>query len=310
MIFGKSMAMAKVEHVDVWPGISVKELVEQFSHGGFQAYKLWKACRIFREMVEDQECTKFLGLAGALVPGGMRKVIVRMIRKHMVDVIVSTGGILTHDLIEAAGIQHVHAPEKYNDVKLRSEMLNRIYNVLLPNDGYVKLEKKLATILEKLPQKTMSSREFLEHLGRHVEDRESIIRAAYDENIKIFCPTIADSVLGFHIWMNTQFLKLRVNPILDQREMTAIAYESKKCGALFVGGGSSKHYIALAMQFSPRSLEYAIQITMDRPEHGGVSGATLSEAKSWGKVAEKAKTVEVICDATIALPIIVASNIL
>jgi len=287
--------------------MNIKELIQEFSKGGFQAYKLWRACTIFREMIEDRECTKFLGLAGALIPGGMRKIIVRMIRRHMVDVIVTTGGILTHDLIEAVGVQHLHAPEDYRDVELRRRMLNRIYNVLLPNEGYVRLEKMLTEVFKRLPQKTMSSREFLYYLGEHVEDKESIIRAAREEEVKIFSPAMADSVLGFQVWMNSQFTKLQVNPILDQREMTAVAYESKRCGALFIGGGTPKHYIALAMQFSPKSLEYAIQVTMDRPEHGGVSGATLSEAKSWGKVDEKAKTVEVICDATVALPIIVAS---
>lgn len=296
-----------LKQVKIWFDMTVKELVEEMSYAGFQAVKLADSVRILTDMIQDKRCTKFLGLAGALIPGGMRTVIVEMIRNHFIDVIVTTGANLTHDLIEAFGEHHYQEKKIVNDAQLYKSKINRIYNVLLPNKGYVSLENNLAPVFSKLPQKEMSSKEFIFELGNKIEDENSIIKAATDENVPIFCPSISDSILGFQIWMYSQDHKLMVNPTLDQKDMLDIAFDSKRSGALIIGGGVPKHYIAMTMQTTPKALDYAVQITMDRPESGGVSGAKLEEAKSWKKVAVEAEVADLICDATIALPIIVAS---
>lgn len=294
-----------ITHTRVHAGMSVNEMIKELGRAGFQARKLSLAVDILVEMVKDRKCTKFLALAGTMVPGGMKHVITEMMKNRMVDVLVSTGANITHDLIEAFGERHRWLDSEITDVELEKKGLNRIYNIVLPNRGYVALEKNLEKILPKLPQKEMSSREFMSELGSHIKDRESIVRTAYDMNIPIFLPSISDSVLGFHVWMYSQDHKLTVNTTLDQAEMLDITFACKKAGALIIGGGVPKHYVAMCMQVSPRALNYAIQITLDRPEGGGVSGAKLEEAKSWRKVAPDAKTVDVICDATIALPLIV-----
>ena len=299
--------MKILKHVKIWPNMMVNELVEEMKNSGFQARKLADSVRILTDMIHDKKCTKFLGLAGAIVPGGMRRVIVEIIRNHFIDVIVTTGANLTHDLIEAFGEHHYHKESVVNDVQLYKSKINRIYNILLPNKGYVILEQNLQSIFPKLPQEELSSREFLSELGKHISDRNSIVKAAADENMPIFCPAISDSILGFQIWMHSQSHKLTVNTTLDQKDILDIAFDSKRSGALIIGGGVPKHYIAMAMQTTPKALNYVVQITMDRPESGGVSGASLEEAKSWKKVAVNAKTVDLICDATIALPIIISS---
>lgn len=287
--------------------MTVNELVEEMQNSGFQGMKLADSVRVMSDMINDKKCTKFLGLAGALVPGGMRRVIVEIIRNHFVDVIVTTGANLTHDLIEAFGEHHYYRESTVSDAQLYRSQINRIYNILLPNKGYMALEQGLQSVFPNLPQEEMGSKRFLSELGKHVSDKDSIVKAAADENMPVFCPSISDSILGFQVWMYSQDHKLTVNTTLDQKDILDIAYDSKKSGALIIGGGVPKHYIAMAMQTTPRALNYVVQITMDRPEFGGVSGASLEEAKSWKKVAVDAETVDLICDATIALPIIVSS---
>ena len=200
MILVDEVIQLKVlKHVKIWSDMSVNELVEEMKNAGFQAVKLADSIRILMDMIRDKGCTKFLGLAGALVPGGMRRVIVEMIRNHFTDVVVTTGANLTHDLIEAFGEHHYHGKKVVNDVQLYKSKINRIYNVLLPNKGYVTLENELQSIFPKLPQKETSSREFLFNLGNEIEDENSIIKVATDENVPIFCPSISDSMLGFQI---------------------------------------------------------------------------------------------------------------
>jgi len=295
-----------ITHTSIKKNMTINEMIKEFKNAGFQARKLSQSVDVFLDMIKDKECVKFLGLAGTLIPGGMRKVICEMVHNNLVDVIVSTGANITHDLIEAFGEKHRFLDSEITDVELQKRGINRIYNIVLPNRGYVILEKKLREILPKLPQKQMSSREFMYELGKRIDDKDSMVKIAADKNIPIFLPSISDSVLGFHIWMYSQDHELIVNTTLDQNEMLDITFGCKKAGALILGGGVPKHYIAMAMQVSPRTLNYAIQITMDRPEAGGVSGAKLEEAKSWRKVHPKAKTVDLICDVTIALPLIVS----
>jgi len=244
--------------------------------------------------------------AGALVPGGMRKIFVKFIRSGKVDVLITTGAMLTHDLIEAFGIHHMQGSAYANDAKLADDNIVRIYDVFLDKNGYVELEKGVQEILPKITQKEMSSKELIEEMGKQINDEGSIIRACADMNVPIFSPSITDSMLGFQIWMYSQNHDLKLNPQLDIKDIMDIVWEDKKFGALILGGGVPKHFIAGMMQASGKELDYAIQVTMDRPEHGGVSGAHLEEAKSWKKVAADALITDLVCDITLAFPLIVA----
>ncbi|MHA1301629.1 MAG: deoxyhypusine synthase [Candidatus Helarchaeota archaeon] len=302
------MEFKKISHVKVKPDITVDELIKQMRYGaGFGARNLAKSTDIFCDMIKDNECTIFLGVAGAMVPGGMRQVIIDLIEQKYVDVLVCTGATLTHDIIEAYGFQHYHGSAHVNDKILAEKNLNRIYNVFLPNEAYEMFEDNIQEILDEIKKEKINAQEFLYELGDKL-NKNSIITAASKNKVPIFCPGLLDSILGFQIWMFSQTHKLLIDVFDDQRVMLDIAYDSKKRGALIIGGGVPKHFIALAMQVTSKGLDYAIQITTDRPEPGGVSGASLQEAKSWKKVnPESEQVVDVICDATIALPIILAS---
>ena len=306
----KSQKLKKVKHAEIWKDMTVSELLTEYEKIGFNGKELAKARRVMKQMLADKQCVKFATIAGALVPGGLKKIIYSLIENDLVDALIVTGSILTHDLIEAFGEAHFHAPLKVPDYELKKQELNRIYNVVVPTKGYRDLEDGLQVVFPKLPQETMSASRFIFELGKQMPVN-CLAKMAAEKNIPIYCPSLPDSILGFQVWMFSNLHSLKVNPSLDQQDLLDFAWkddeDKTKIGALIIAGGVPKHFLALAAQVAGKSLDYAVQITMDRPEHGGVSGASISEAVSWGKVNEEAKTANVISDATIALPLLIAS---
>jgi deoxyhypusine synthase len=295
-----------IKHAKIVPDMTVNELVEAFSGCAFGAGRLFEAVDIYREMVNDRECTKFFGLAGAMVPAGMRQVVSGMIRDGEIDILVSTGANLVHDIIESMGLHHYKGTDVADDVQLKHDAVNRIYDVFLPEHHFTNFEEKLQSIFREIPEK-LSITELLSHIGSKLDDDNSILKSAYDTGVPVYCPAIQDSIIGLQAWLYKQTKPLNVDVFADMRGLIDRCYEAKRAGVLIVGGGVPKNFILQSMLVTPRSFDYAIQLTMDRPETGGLSGATLDEARSWGKVGEKARAVTVYSDATITLPIIVAA---
>ncbi len=295
------------KRMDIWAGMSVSQLIEQLAGAGYAGKRMAEAVEVYKKMIDDKNCHKFVSAAGALIAGGMRNVFVKFIRSGAVDSFLTTGAILSHDLIEAFGVHHYEGSSAVDDRELAKKHTFRMYDVFLDKEGFMKLEDGLREIFPKLTQEEMSPREFLRELGKHVKDENSIIKACSDMNVDIYCPAITDSMLGFHAWMYSQTKKLKINPQLDIRDfMDVVWQEGKTYGMLILGGGVPKHFVPGMMQASGNSLSYIIQITMDRPEHGGVSGMQIIEAKSWGKVAPEGLTCDMRCDVTLAFPILVA----
>ncbi len=301
------MDLRKVDHIKVDKGISANELVSRMRDSGvFGAGKIGKASEIYSEMINDKDCKIFLGVAGALVPGGMREILIDMIENGKISVLVCTGATLTHDLVETLGYSHYQGHFMLDDAELNKKGYDRIYDSLMPNEVYEKLEKFFNDKSTNF-EKKMNITEFLSLLGSLVEKR-SILKSCYDKKIPIFCPAISDSGIGLMIWgLLNKHKNIEVLAFDDLKLILDIAWTSKKSGVIYLGGGVPKNYIQQAMQFSPNQAQYGIQITMDRPEPGGSSGAELREGISWGKLNEKAHFVDVICDVTIALPLIWAS---
>jgi len=296
-----------IGHVKITRDMTVKQLVNSFSGAAFGAGRLSEAVDIYREMVSDTECTKFFGLAGAMVPAGMRQVVSDMIRDGDIDILVSTGANLVHDIIESMGLHHYKGTDTVDDVELKQCSINRIYDVFLPEEHFAKLEEKLQPIFRELPDK-LSISEFLSHIGSRLDDDISILKSAYDMEIPVYCPAIQDSIIGLQAWLYRQTNPLNVDVFADMKGLIDRCYEAKRAGVFIVGGGVPKNFILQSMLVTPKSFDYAIQLTTDRPESGGLSGATLDEARSWGKVGENARSVTVYSDATITLPIIVAAT--
>ncbi|MHA1973388.1 MAG: deoxyhypusine synthase [Candidatus Hodarchaeales archaeon] len=302
------MKFKKMRQVEIKPNMTVRELVNSMKDGGFTCRKLALASDIFNEMTNDVDVTKFLGLAGALIPGGMRNILRLMIENNLIDCIVTTGANISHDLIESSGGTHLHGSEALDDILLKNNELSRIYSTLIPYESFVKFEEMMQKVLERIPEERISTRTFLYELGGQIKDPKSILHVAHKKNIPIFSPSFADSILGVQTWLFSQHKHLFIDVLKDHSEFSEIVYDSTKMGALFLAGGVPKHFIMNGSQLHD-GLSYAIQITMDRPEHGGVSGASVKEALSWGKVREGAKWVNVMADVTLVLPIIIASAI-
>lgn len=299
--------MKPVKQMDVKPGMKVSDLVKEMSASGvFGAGRIGRASSIIRKMFDDKECKVFMGVAGAMVPGGMKNIIVDMLQKGYVDVFVTTGATLTHDLVESLGFHHYQGKSDVDDAKLHKEHYDRIYESLMPNDVYKKLEDFFVKNFDEL-SKTKNIKEFLWKLGELTPTEKSILKVCYKKKIPLFCPAIADSGIGLMVWGRiAQGKKINIDAFDDMKEIIDIAWTSKKNGVIYIGGGVPKNFIQQSMQFS-KGASYGVQITTDRPEPGGSSGAELREGISWGKVKEDAEFVDVYCDATIALPLIYAS---
>ncbi len=303
-----------VRGISVRKGMSVNELVCGMRGCAFGARRLAHAVDIYEEMLKAK-ATKFLGLAGALVPAGMRPVLAEMLRLRFVDVLVTTGANLVHDILEALGEHHYFCCEeercegKERDAKLREQGVSRIYDVVVKDSAFAALEDFLHRTFEKLDHsRRYSIRELLTEIGRNIKDEGSILRVAFENGIPVFCPALADSIIGLHAFIFKQISPLNVDAFEDLREINEIYCNASRAGVVILGGGVPKNFILQTALVAPRGgFDYAIQITTKTPEDGSLSGATLEEAISWGKLRENAKAVTVYCDATIALPIIIAA---
>ena len=299
--------MKEIKPIKIRKDMKVSELVHEMSGAGFGAGKLALASEIMKSMFEDKECKVFFGVAGAMVPAGMKEIILDMLDE--VDVFVTTGANLTHDLIESIGEKHYIGDENMDDEELNKKGFDRIYNVLMSNKVYEKLEDFFEKHFDEMKE-CESIKEFLWKIGEILskEGKKGILVKCYEKKIPLFCPGIADSGIGLMMWGRIAGGKgkVKVGVFEDMNDIINIAWTSKKNGVIYIGGGLPKNFIQQSLQFS-KGADYGIQITTDRAESGGSSGAPLKEGISWGKMNSKGRFVDVICDSTIALPLIYAS---
>lgn len=295
-----------INQAKITAGMDVDSLINAMDGCAFGAGRLADAVDIYHEMLSNGS-TSFFGLAGAMVPAGMRCIVADLIKDGYIDVLVTTGANMVHEIVESLGLHHYKGTEQTDDVGLKDQEINRIYDVFLPEQHFVDFEEFMQSIFEQMEGKVISIREMLNVIGNNIEDKNSILRTAADMNIPVYCPAIQDSMIGLQAWLYTQMHKLQVDAFADMREIIDICYESTNPGALLVGGGVPKNYIFQSMLITHQEFEYAIQLTMDTPQTGGLSGATLDEARSWGKISENARSVTVHSDATITLPLMVAA---
>jgi deoxyhypusine synthase len=328
-----------VAHAEARGGMTVGELAESYGDAGIGAGAMAEAVDIYAEMLAD-DVTVFLGLAGAMVPAGMRRIVADLVRDGHVDALVTTGATLTHDAIEAIGGKHHHgrhdAPEltrREHDETLRDEGVDRIYDVYLPQEHFTHFETHLReSVFPALvggasavsdgagDGGTVSIQELTAELGRanaeanadarasgETEAGPGIAAAAWEEDVPVYCPAIQDSVLGLQAWMYGQTNPLTLDALADMTGLTDLAFEADRAGALVVGGGVPKNFVLQTMLVTPGAYDYAVQLTMDPEATGGLSGASLEESRSWGKLEKDARNVSVYADATITFPLLVAA---
>jgi deoxyhypusine synthase len=293
-------------------GMTIDKLVLQMEKAwGFTAGKLAVGVNILESMVKEHGCVKFLSFTGNLVATGTRGVFKELVRRKLVDVIVTTCGTLDHD-IARSWRQYYRGSFVMNDAQLREEGINRLGNVLVPNDSYgVIIEKKVQTLLESLWKegvKEVSSSQFCREIGLRICNESSVLYWAAKNNIPVFVPGITDGAVGYQTWLFSQDHDFRLNLLKDSGQLSDIVFSAKKSGALLVGGGISKHHTLWWNQFRD-GLDYAVYISTADEWDGSLSGARPREAVSWGKISEKAKRIMIEGDASLILPIMASSLI-
>lgn len=313
----KCLLSKKIKHIDLRKSRTTNQILTAFNSTSFQSRNLAKCLSVFRSMLEDESAVIFFGLSGALVPGGMKKVIRDMIDMNMIDVLVSTGANLYHDFFESLGYNHYVGTTAVDDHELRGLRIDRIYDTFADDKLFLETDAFFKEFPKKLEKKYYSTREFLHEMGKKVKDPNSIIRTAYKSGVPIFCPTIHDSGIGIGlaVYCSNQKSKKRfgIDLIKDNYEIMQIDKLAESSGVFYVGGGVPKNYIQQiepmieVFGYETEGHQYAIQITTDDAKWGGLSGCTFEEAKSWGKIEDATQSATVHIDATIGLPLLISA---
>ena len=291
---------------------SVSSIIKAMStSGGFQSRNLSYGVDILRTMRGEKRCTKFLSFVGALLSTGVRGIIRDMLKDNMFDCVITTCGALDHDVARTYG-RYYAGDFRMDDSILLKKNIHRLGNVLVPEVSYGSLiEKKVQSCLEDLynsqkVKQDFSAYEIISHIGSTL-DESSFLYWAHKRKIPIIVPGIVDGAVGSQIWLFQQQHKdFKIDILKDESKLSDLVYDATKTGAFMIGGGISKHHTLWWNQFRG-GLDYAVYITSAPEWDGSLSGALVSEAISWGKVAEKAKQTTIHGEATTLLPFIYAA---
>ncbi|MGC8953476.1 deoxyhypusine synthase [Desulfurococcus amylolyticus] len=300
---------------------SIHELLLEMADTAFQGRSLGEAYRVLIDMFSDEDNLVFLGLAGSMSTAGMWRIIKWLVEERYVDVVVSTGAVISEDIYEAMGFKYYKTHPCVNDEELLRYKYDRFYDTVANEEDYRKMEKLIQEFIETLPAgKTYSTAEFLHEFGKYLNEKgiNSIVAAAYRAKVPVFSPALVDSGYGMGALLAyRRGHRIILDMVRDFYHIVEIGRRASKLSAIYIGGGVPKDYVNLVTVAQTligeyeegkhdyyKSLEYVVQFTTDAPQWGGLSGATLEEAVSWGKVSPKAKKKVVYVDATIALPII------
>ncbi len=297
---------------------SISELLEAMSQTGFQGKQLANAYKVLRAMIEEQDNTIFLGLAGSMSTTGQWRIVKWLVENRYVDVLVSTGANVSEDLLEGLGFSYYQGSQTANDEELLEQQIDRYYDVYADELQYRQLEGFISEFMGTLDRShPYSSAEFLHLFGKYQHERgiDSITAAAYRAGVPIYSPALADSGYGVAAAQlyKDKGIRVTLDQFADLVQLGEIGDRSAHTSVIYIGGGVPKDTIQLVSvivdlnrggeQVFPH--KYAVQITTDSPQWGGLSGCTFEEAISWGKIDSSQETRAVCyCDATIALPIL------
>ena len=304
----KEMKDHPVKDMDLTSINSFGQLVEAYYQaGGFTAKKLAVASDILKKMVKEEGTKVFLSFPACIMATGLRGVIKDLVKHKLVDVIITTCGTLDHDMARVLETYY-HGSFEMDDVELYHEAVNRLGNILIPNDSYgAPLERFMQPILAELwdeGKTKLSTRELCAEFGKRLDSEESMLYWAWKNDVPIYIPGPTDGAFGSQLWLFYQDHKaFTIDLFKDEQELSDIVFEAKKTGALMIGGGISKHHTIWWNQFRD-GLDYAVYLTTAVEHDGSLSGARLREAVSWGKLRENASYITVEGDATITLPIV------
>jgi deoxyhypusine synthase len=286
------------------PGMSVKDLVSQYAHVGFQSVELARAANVIVKMKKNNART-YLTFTSNMVTSGLRGFFAQLISLKIADVIVTTVGGIEEDIMKATGEQFTIGKFSSDDLALHEQGVNRVGNLLIQNQSYMNFEDWLTPVLDKLyqKQKRWAVSELLKEIGLLLDDPKSILYQAAQHNIPIFCPAITDGAFGFHLYLYQQkHPDFIVDVVKDFGNILFSSSYDEKKAVIALGGSISKHHAILCTLLNGGA-EYAVYMTTAHKTSGSMSGATTEEAKSWGKVKDDSDVATVIGDVTIMFPL-------
>lgn len=296
-------------------GKPLHQVLEEMQYISFQGRNLGRVFELWKRMLSE-EVVIFMGLAGAMLAGGMREIVAYLIRERYIDCLVSTGANLFHDVYETMGTPHYIGDPNCDDVDLHRRGLDRIYDTLASNDDFLVTDRYVLDFAKEMNRKDpITTRAFFYRLGERLSRDSSdggILTAAYESRVPIYCPAIGDSSFGIAIAIDDDTGHFPFDTVGDVRETARITDCAEKSAVVYIGGGTPKNFIQQTEVTAPllgitgsEGHHFAIQVITDAPYWGGLSGCTFEEAKSWGKISYDARKVTLHCDATIALPLVV-----
>ena len=319
----------KIAPVPLSNDISVVDLIDNY----FTAYnsaRLREICQLLSREVLTAGVTVGVSLSGAMTPAGFGvSALAPLIRNGFIDWMISTGANLYHDIHYGLGFELFAGSPFLDDIKLREEGTIRIYDIIFGYDVLLETDAFIRKVLQaEVFQKRMGTAEFHYLLGKYVREVEKqlgvkhscLLATAYEYGVPIYTSSPGDSSIGMNVAaLALEGSQLVIDPSIDVNETAAIAYDAResegKSAAVIIGGGSPKNFLLQTqpqihevLGLEERGHDYFIQFTDARPDTGGLSGATPSEAVSWGKVDPEELPGTIVCytDSTIALPLVTA----
>ncbi|HUI38010.1 MAG TPA: deoxyhypusine synthase family protein, partial [Thermoplasmata archaeon] len=312
----RALLKKSVQSIDVRRVRDAGELLTAFQGTSIQARNLGRCLSVWENALTDRKRpTILLGLSGPLIAAGLRKVIRDLIDWGLVDVVVSTGAVLYQDIYQTIGGKHWVGTPSADDVQLRQLYLDRIYDTYVDELRFEETDRAIGRITETFPKRPASSREYLEFLGKQFDDPQSIVATAARRGVPVFSPALIDSSIGIgltlHYQKNRGKPRFLLDAVRDNYELVQILAASPRTAVVYIGGGTPKNWIndgiVMANYAFGREGEghyYALQITTDVPHWGGLSGSTLDEAQSWGKISATATRAMAHVEASIGLPLL------
>jgi len=312
----KDFLKKAVEHIDI-KAINSVEMIEAMKKMSFSARDLANAAEIYDRMLKDRKCAIILTLAGSTSAAGCMQAYVDLVKNNMVDAVVATGAsIVDMDFFEALGFKHYQGTPFVDDRLLRSLYIDRIYDTFISEDDLQHCDRTIKKIADGLEPRPYSSREFIAEMGRyltrHAKKKDSLVQAAFENNVPIFCPAFSDSSAGFGLvqhQVERPERHLSIDSVADFRELTQIKIHAGTTGLVMIGGGVPKNFAqdivvcAEILGHDAPMHKYAVQITVADVRDGACSSSTLKEANSWGKVDSSFEQM-VYAEATTALPLL------
>uniref|UniRef100_A0A336M7P4 deoxyhypusine synthase n=1 Tax=Culicoides sonorensis TaxID=179676 RepID=A0A336M7P4_CULSO len=324
-----------VKGYDFNNGINYHELLTSYKNSGFQATNFGKAVDEINKMIncrnqplpedkqdkyEDDEfikrknnCTIFLGYTSNMVSAGIRESIRYLVEHKMIDCIVTTAGGIEEDFIKCLAPTYIGSFE-LDGRTLRDQGINRIGNLLVPNDNYCKFENWVIPLLDEMLDEQKSKEviwspsKVIQRLGERINDKSSIYYWAAKNKIPVFCPALTDGSLGdmmyFHSYRNPGFV---LDILSDLRRLNTMAVKAVNSGIIILGGGVIKHHICNA-NLMRNGADFSVFINTGSEYDGSDSGARPDEAVSWGKIKRDATAVKIYAEASLVFPLIIAET--